>query len=129
MSESGAEQTVTTVVVQPPPTIKVTVTPNITEIDSTPKGQVTLVEVKRGPIGPVGPPGPPGPPGAATSTLTYAQATPSDYWLIEHNLGYQPNVTLTDSAGSAIFCSPHYIDANTIAINLSIPLSGFAYLS
>jgi hypothetical protein len=84
--------------------------------------------------GPPGPTGPTGPTGAAGSagggTLTWSQATASTIWTIPHNLGYYPNVTAVDSAGTEIFPgNVKYTSATTVELDFSAAVGGSAYLS
>ena len=44
----------------------------------------------------------------------FTQSIPSDTWVIEHNLGKYPNVTIIDSAGTVVEGSVRYIDENTV---------------
>lgn len=92
-----------------------------------------------GPTGPTGPQGNPGaegatgPTGAAGTTPTIAyvhtQNAVSSNWTITHNLGFIPNVTTTDSAGTTIEGSVDYPNVNQVTITFSIAISGIAYLS
>jgi hypothetical protein len=87
--------------------------------------------------GPAGPPGPTGPTGAtgpagtgAGQTLTWNQASAATVWTIPHNLGYYPNVTAVDSAGTEIFPGTvKYISATTVELDFSAAVGGSAYLS
>ena len=62
-------------------------------------------------------------------SFTYAQIQPSVQWIIPHPLGYQPGVSLTDTAGDPMTADPRYPDANTVVITFSAPTAGIAYLS
>lgn len=57
-----------------------------------------------GPQGPPGDPGPqgdPGPPGASGQAYHHEQSTPSDTWVIVHNLGFRPaGLRVFDSGGN-----------------------------
>ena len=59
----------------------------------------------------------------------HVQNLASDYWQIQHNLNKYPSVTVIDSAGSLIICEIEYIDGNNIALRMSAPFSGVAYLN
>lgn len=61
--------------------------------------------------------------------FTYIQNLASDYWLIQHNLSKYPSVTVIDSAGTVVICEIEYIDGNNIALRMSAPFSGVAYLN
>jgi hypothetical protein len=76
-----------------------------------------------------GPPGPEGPPGTASSTYAHSQASAASVWTITHALGYRPNVTVADSAGTVLYADVIYVDDVTIEITHSWPTAGYAYLS
>lgn len=62
-------------------------------------------------------------------TFHYTQSTSSDTWLVTHNLGKYPSVTIQDSAGSTVEGEIQYIDLNNLKINFSAPFGGFADLN
>ena len=70
--------------------------------------------------------GPPGPPGG---THVHVQGTPLSTWIIDHALGYQPNVTVVDSAESQVEGDITYMSGTQIRIIFSGAFSGKAYLS
>jgi hypothetical protein len=70
-----------------------------------------------------------GPAGTDTGYYRHVQATPSDAWFVQHDLGYNPAITVQDSAGSVVFGDPQYIDANSLIILFASAFSGFANLS
>ena len=41
----------------------------------------------------------------------YTQVTPKDEWIIEHNLGKYPSVTVVSSAGEEIYCDKKFLSA------------------
>jgi hypothetical protein len=79
--------------------------------------------------GPVGPPGPQGTPGSAPQAYVYEQAVPSATWVVTHNLGYRPNATVVDSAGTTVEGQITYDSSTQITLNFTSSFSGFAYLS
>lgn len=97
--------------------------------------------ITTGGIGPQGPPGAdgadgaqgepgePGPPGPAGGTYHYIQSSPSAVWTINHNLGFYPNVTIVDSAGSVVEGDVTYPNTNTMVLTFTGGFSGDAYLS
>jgi hypothetical protein len=76
-----------------------------------------------------GPQGPAGPPGSAPQAFTHDQATAADIWTVTHGLGYNPNVTVIDSAGTTQLGETVYVDANTLEIHFIAAFGGKAYLS
>lgn len=94
--------------------------------------------ITTGGIGPQGPPGAdgaqgepgePGPPGPAGGTYHHIQSSPSAVWTINHNLGFYPNVTIVDSAGSVVEGDVTYPNTNTMVLTFTGGFSGDAYLS
>jgi len=89
-----------------------------------------------GPIGPMGPegpmstvPGPQGPPGASGSTYIHTQGPPSAVWVITHNLGWWPAVSVVDTGGSLVEPDVHYDSINQVTLTFGSPTSGKAYLN
>lgn len=76
-----------------------------------------------------GPPGPSTPGGSGDLTFTHTQGAASDVWVITHNLGKRPSVTVQDSANDAVDGDVVYNDSNTLTITFSAAFSGFAYLN
>jgi len=54
---------------------------------------------------------------------------PAEVWEIQHNLGYNPNATCIDTAGSVIEGEISYPNENLIVISFIGAVSGKAYLS
>jgi hypothetical protein len=72
----------------------------------------------------------------STSTLTYTfsigQVTnEGSYWAIQitHNMGYNPNVTVKNSAGDILETGIDYNSLNKITLTMAQPFGGTAYLS
>ena len=86
-----------------------------------------------GPTGPTGATGPTGPQGPAGATqvvaYTHLQNAVSLSWVITHNLGFYPNVVVTDSAGTVVEGDLSYASVNQLTVTLSHAISGSAYLS
>ena len=68
-------------------------------------------------------------PDATFNTYTHYQITPSDNWVIKHNLNRYPSVTIVDSSGNVVVGEVKYIDNNTINISLVGVFAGTAYLN
>lgn len=69
-----------------------------------------------------------GPPSVGRS-VTFPQMTPTATWVIEHNLGGYPSITITDSAGDVVVGQVRYPDNNTAVVNFAAPFSGTAFLN
>lgn len=60
---------------------------------------------------------------------THDQIQSSDEWMIRHNLGRKPSVSVADSAGSVVYGDVQYLDDNSLIIRFSAPFGGVAYLN
>jgi hypothetical protein len=72
----------------------------------------------------------------STSTLTYTFSinqviNQGSYWSLEitHNMGYNPNVTVKNSAGDILETGIDYNSINKITLTMAQPFGGTAYLS
>jgi hypothetical protein len=70
------------------------------------------------------------------STLTYSFSigqviNQGSYWALEitHNMGYNPNVTVKNSAGDILETGIDYNSINKITLTMAQPFGGTAYLS
>ena len=59
----------------------------------------------------------------------YTQTTPSSVWTITHGLGFIPNITVVDSAGTVIEGSYNYANSTTVQLTFAAAFAGKAYLS
>ena len=59
----------------------------------------------------------------------HTQGVTSSSWIITHNLGFYPNITVKDSAGSIVEGEIVYDSANQVTLNFQAAFSGVAYLS
>jgi hypothetical protein len=75
-----------------------------------------------------GPPGPPGPSGEG-GVYRHVQASAADTWTINHDLGFYPAVTATDTAGSVVYGDVLYLDEHSVVVSFTSPFAGFANLS
>jgi hypothetical protein len=83
-----------------------------------------------GSTGPAGPTGPQGPAGATqVVAYTHTQNAVSLSWVITHNLGFYPNVVVTDSAGTVVEGDISFQSVNQLTVTLTHAISGYAYLS
>lgn len=67
----------------------------------------------------------PGPSGSYVHHQGAAAAT----WIVEHDLGYFPNVTVIDSGGTEVEGDIAYFDNNTVTLTFSAAFAGTAYVS
>ena len=57
------------------------------------------------------------------------QGSASTEWDITHGLGFYPNVTVMDSAGSTVEGELEHLSKYRLRVTFSAPISGDAYLS
>ena len=60
---------------------------------------------------------------------THTQGVASNTWTITHNLGFYPNLTVQDSAGTIYEGEITYTDSVSLTVTFSSAFSGKAYLS
>ena len=100
-----------------------------------PTGADSTVPGPQGEVGPQGEPGPQGiqgiqgPMGPAGSTYEHNQSATATTWIVNHNLGFNPNVVVADSAGTIVESEIWYDSINTLRLGFSFGMSGKAYLS
>lgn len=82
-----------------------------------------------GATGSQGPQGIQGPAGPGPTTYTFTQGTPSASWVVAHNLGRYPSVSVIDSGDSIIIPNIHFDSANQVTIGFGSATSGKAYLN
>lgn len=102
--------------VKAPSPVRLTVKPRIRLVMGVPKQ---------------GPPGPAGQNGVDGGNLTYTFAFPAPLavWLVAHDLGRFPSVTVLDTAGDQVLGDLSYLDANTLRVTFGLPMAGVAYLN
>jgi hypothetical protein len=62
-------------------------------------------------------------------SYVHNQATVSATWSIAHGLGWYPNVTVIDSAGTTVEGDITHTNSNLLTIHFSGAFTGVAYLS
>lgn len=128
----------------PAPDVSVDLVETPTTLEAAP--EQTVVELEQRPVeldlaspGPAGAPGrdgtdgapgTPGPPGSLdNASYTWQQNSPENIWVVSHNLGYHPAVTVVDSGGTTVEGGVTYVDVNTVELHFDAPFGGVAYLS
>jgi hypothetical protein len=66
---------------------------------------------------------------AAHASQTFVQSSPSAIWVIVHNMGGHPTVTVVDSGGTLQLGGVTYDSDAQVTVTFSAPFSGKAYLS
>lgn len=64
-----------------------------------------------------------------TQTYVYQQDVPTDIWIIVHNLGYYPSISVVDSSSRKVYGDEEYININTVKVSFDGAFAGKAYLS
>jgi hypothetical protein len=54
---------------------------------------------------------------------------PSATWIIQHGLGFRPNVNVVNAAGEVLYCQVTHADKNTAVLSFSQPFAGTATFS
>jgi hypothetical protein len=62
-------------------------------------------------------------------SYTYVQDSPASTWIVNHNLSYNPAVSIVSSSGDLVHGDVQYSGLQQITINFSAPFSGRVYLS
>ena len=65
----------------------------------------------------------------AAVSFTYEKQTNSTSWVITHNLGFRPNVTVIDYGQNNVECDVAHNNENSLTLTFSEAISGYAYLS
>lgn len=100
----------------------------IQEINVDPVTQAVSF-VLAGPRGPVGAQGPPGSNGAAIAYY-HTQVALNSSWLINHDLGFRPNITVEEAGtGYEIMCAEIHHTVNQVELQFNTPRAGTARLS
>ncbi len=64
-----------------------------------------------------------------TNTFVFSQPSTSATWVILHNMGKNPSVSVVDSAKSVVIGNVKYDSLNQVTVTFSAPFSGFAFLN
>lgn len=75
-----------------------------------------------------GVPGPPGPPGSSGLGINVQFVSPSEEWLINHNLGYKPVVELFTTGGIEMQAAVIHTSVNQVLVQFNSPQAGSARL-
>ena len=63
------------------------------------------------------------------NTHVHTQRVPSELWIVKHNLGRHPSVSIVDSGGNIVFGDIQYEDRDTVILTFSAEFSGTAYFN
>lgn len=62
-----------------------------------------------------------------SATYVHTQAVLSTSWIVTHNLGKRPAVTITDIAGNEVDAEIKHVDSNTLTVLFSLNQTGKVY--
>jgi len=68
-------------------------------------------------------------PGVSGQPYEFVQSVAASLWIVNHNLGKYPGVTVIDSSGRKVRGSVNYPTSNQILLTFSAPFAGKAYLN
>jgi len=68
-----------------------------------------------------------GPPGNVAA-YTHVQSSPATTWIINHNFGYKPDVTLYSDGGVVMYAEIVHTSINQTQIIFNLPTTGVARL-
>lgn len=104
-------------------------TETVVTIDQTIQSVAIESVGAQGPVGPQGVSGSDGSPGApGGSRFSFTQASPSSTWVINHNLGYNPHVTVIVN-GVGVGADISFNTVNQVSVIFGAPQTGSAELS
>lgn len=90
---------------------------------------MSTVVIVDGIQGPRGPKGDPGDPGDGTLSYFHTQGSVASVWVIDHNMGYKPNVTSFNSANDVVEGLVFHVSNSQLTLTFSSAFSGYAVLS
>jgi len=63
------------------------------------------------------------------TTFVHDQQVPATTWVITHNMGRQPSVSIVDSGGNLVIGDVQYDSVNQVTVTFSAAFGGKAYLN
>ena len=67
--------------------------------------------------------------GEGDKNYIHNQTLPSDVWVVSHNLGKKPSITVVDSADEVVFGEVQYNSDNQVTLTFAGAFSGKAYFN
>lgn len=81
-----------------------------------------LLEVGQGPSGPAGAAG------AGAAAFRHVQGSASSTWVINHNLGIEPQVEVMSPGSVRVNAEVIHVNLNQVQVLFAVPYAGFALL-
>lgn len=91
-----------------------------------PPESITVLQVGQGPSGPKGDKGDTG---QAGSIHEHYQTTASSTWVVNHNLGFRPAVTILSVGGAQMLAEVIHASLNQVLVYFDEPMTGLAVCS
>lgn len=66
--------------------------------------------------------------GGGGPPFTYTQIIATDLWIVNHNLGYYPDVRVYNFQNQLIECDIHQVSINQTRLSFNQPFAGFTNL-
>jgi len=60
-------------------------------------------------------------------TFEHVQSTPSNQWIVQHNLGKYASITVINTSGDEMWCDVRHNSKNQITLKFSRAFSGTAF--
>lgn len=99
--------------------------PTISRLGESPSGESVYPAIR----GEKGEKGDPGIDGATGARFEYLQTVPAAVWIVNHNLGFRPNVLAWSVGGVQMLAEPIHISLNQTNVYFDNPVAGFATCS
>lgn len=90
---------------------------------------LTAHTVQTGPRGPIGETGPVGPIGPVGGVAFLTVDSPNTLWILNHNLGFRPNISTFTPTGDEIVGVVSHVSVNVAEVRFNILSTGVAVLS
>lgn len=65
--------------------------------------------------------------GGSDSNYVHTQTVPDTTWIVDHNLGKRPAVTVVDSGGTQVEGSVQHVSDNRAIVTFTVAFGGTAY--
>jgi hypothetical protein len=59
-------------------------------------------------------------------SFVFVQAVPLAVWVVAHNLGFRPSVSVTSTAGVEVICEVFHVDNNVLECRFNVAFAGQA---
>lgn len=67
--------------------------------------------------------------GTSAATYQHNQASPADTWVINHNMGYRPSISIFSMGGMQMLANVQHVSENQARVYFDNPTAGYAVCS